>query len=156
MSVIATVLLMGFALFAVRALAPKGEDDMRRGPGEILALILGIAVLVILVLMPFWWVMSSSIKDPDEIISRTPTLLIPHSFTLEHYRHLLARRIFPAFLANSLIVSFFSMAVTVLLAVLAGYAFFRLKFPGAACALPRDPDRPTPFRGLCYWCRFTG
>ncbi len=103
---------------------------MRRSRGEILALALGIAVLAILVLMPFWWVTSSSIKDPDEIISRTPTLLWPESFTFEHYQHLLATSDFPRFLANSLIVSAFSMAVTVLLAILAGYAFFRLKFPG--------------------------
>jgi ABC-type glycerol-3-phosphate transport system permease component len=103
---------------------------MRRSTGEIIALILGCAILAILVLMPFWWVVSSSIKDPDEIIARLPTLLIPESFTLQHYQHLLASSDFPRFLANSLIVSAFSMAVTVLLAILAGYAFFRLKFPG--------------------------
>ena len=36
-------------------------------------------------LLPFWWVFSSSIKAPPEIIARTPTMF-PQSFTLAALR----------------------------------------------------------------------
>jgi len=89
----------------------------------------GLFGLAVLVVLPFWWVVSSSIKQPREILSRTPTM-VPHSFTLRHFEALLLSSDFPSYLLNSLIVALASMAITVLLAVLAGYAFFRMRFPG--------------------------
>ena len=76
-------------------------------------------LLALVVLLPFWWVFSSSIKAPAEIISRTPTMF-PQSFTLEHFRKLLGSSDFPRYLLNSVLVSVISMAITVVLAVLAG------------------------------------
>ena len=102
---------------------------MRRGPAVKLALAIGLAVLALIVLLPFWWVMSSSIKATNEIVSYQPTM-VPHSFTLEHFEKLLGESDFPRFLFNSVIVSSASMGITVALAVLSGYAFFRLRFPG--------------------------
>ncbi len=102
---------------------------MRRSPGANLALIIGLAFLAVIVLLPFWWVISSSIKATNEIISITPTNF-PHSFTLEHFAKLLTSSDYPRFLVNSFVVSTVSMAVTVILAVFSGYAFFRLRFPG--------------------------
>jgi ABC-type glycerol-3-phosphate transport system permease component len=103
---------------------------MRRGPAINLALAISLAVLALIVLLPFWWVMSSSIKATNEIVSFQPTM-VPRSFTLEHFRKLLGASDFSRFLLNSVIVSLASMAVTVTLAVLSGYAFFRLRFPGS-------------------------
>lgn len=102
---------------------------MRRGPGVNLALAIGLAFLAIIAILPFWWVMSSSIKATNEIVSTTPTMF-PHSFTLEHFAKLLTSSDYPRFLFNSLLVSSASMAVTVILAVFSGYAFFRLRFAG--------------------------
>ena len=50
---------------------------MRRGPAVNLALAIGLAVLALIVLLPFWWVMSSSIKATNEIVSSQPTM-VPH------------------------------------------------------------------------------
>jgi multiple sugar transport system permease protein len=102
---------------------------MRRGRIVNLALAAGLAALAVLVLLPFWWVISSSVKATSEIVSPTPTM-IPHSFTLEHFQKLLGGSAFPRFFLNSVIVSLLSMAIAVVLSVLAGYAFFRLRFPG--------------------------
>ena len=59
---------------------------------------IGVALSVLLLLFvivgPFYYVFTSSIKSPQEIIARTPTL-IPHSFTLEHYEKLLRSSAFP-------------------------------------------------------------
>ena len=102
---------------------------MRRGPAVKLTLAIGLAVLALIVLLPFWWVISSSIKATNEIVSSQPTM-VPQSFTLEHFEKLLGESDFPRFLLNSVIVSLASMGITVALAVLSGYAFFRLRFPG--------------------------
>ena len=102
---------------------------MRRAPAVKLTLAIGLAVLALIVLLPFWWVMSSSIKATNEIVSYQPTM-VPHSFTLEHFEKLLGESDFPRFLFNSVVVSSASMGITVALAVLSGYAFFRLRFPG--------------------------
>jgi ABC-type glycerol-3-phosphate transport system permease component len=88
-----------------------------------------IVALMFMVLSPFYWIFSSSVKAPQEIIASTPTLL-PQSFTLEHYAKLLDSSPYPIYLRNSVIVSFGTMIITVILATSAAYALYRLHFPG--------------------------
>lgn len=102
---------------------------MRRRPGQSVAIGLGLLALAVLVLLPFWWIATGSIKAPQEIIARVPTL-VPHSFTLQHFDKLLAASDFPRYLGNSLLVGLGSTAITVVLSVLAAYGFYRLRFPG--------------------------
>jgi multiple sugar transport system permease protein len=92
---------------------------------------LGLAVLILMVviLAPFYWIFSSSIKSPQEIIAREPTLL-PHSFTTQHYEKLLNETQFPTYLRNSLIVAVGTMIITVILSTLAAYGLYRMRFPG--------------------------
>jgi multiple sugar transport system permease protein len=92
------------------------------------ALTLGIATFALLIGLPFWWVITGSIKLPQEIISRTPTIF-PQSFTVQHYVKLLSTSAYPTYLINSLIVATASTVLTVALAVPASYAFFRMKLP---------------------------
>ncbi len=87
-----------------------------------------LALLLVIIGLPMWWVVSGSIKLPAEILSREPTM-IPESFTLQHYRKLLGSSAYGSYLINSLLVSFASTALTILLALPAAYAFFRLKMP---------------------------
>jgi len=102
---------------------------MNRSPGLNAALVACIAFFVALIGLPFWWVVSGSVKVPQEIIARTPTM-VPHSFTLQHYRKLFEASDYPVYLVNSLIVAASSTALTLVLAIPAAYAFFRLAFPG--------------------------
>lgn len=88
-----------------------------------------ILLLMFLVLAPFYWIFTSSIKEPQEIIAREPTLL-PQSFTTEHYDKLLRNSDFPTYLGNSMIVAIGTMAITVVLSTLAAYGLYRLRFPG--------------------------
>ena len=91
----------------------------------------GISVFLLLfvIVAPFYYVFTSSIKAPQEIIARVPTLS-PHSFTLEHYQKLLRSSAFPTYLWNSVLVALGTMAITVFLATLAAYGLYRLRFPG--------------------------
>lgn len=86
-------------------------------------------LLACLVALPFWFVLTSSIKEPAEIIAREPTM-VPNSFTLEHYAKLLAASDYPIYMKNSLLVATASTILTLMLAIPAGYAFFRMSFPG--------------------------
>lgn len=92
---------------------------------------LGVVLLVLaaLILLPFWFVVTGSFKLPAEIIAREPTL-IPQSFTLQHYAKLLSASDYPVYIINSLIVATASTVVTLVLAIPAGYAFFRMSFAG--------------------------
>ncbi|GAB4422587.1 MAG: carbohydrate ABC transporter permease [Anaerolineae bacterium] len=94
-----------------------------------LPLALAVLALMVLILAPFYWIFTSSVKEPQEIIARHPTLF-PQSFTLEHYDKLLNHSPFPTYLRNSLIVALGTMIITVVLATLAAYGLYRLRFPG--------------------------
>lgn len=102
---------------------------MTRLTGWTLALWGGIAVIGGLIALPFWLVVSGSIKVPQEIISRTPSFF-PQSFTLQHYETLLAASDYATYLTNSVVVALASTVLTLALAIPAGYAFFRLEFRG--------------------------
>lgn len=98
---------------------------LRRGIG----ITAGVLVLLLVVVAPFYYVVTSSFKLPQEIISRTPTLF-PLPFTLQHYEKLLRSSAFPSYLANSLIVAAGTMAISVTLSTLAAYGLYRLRLPG--------------------------
>jgi len=102
---------------------------MTRGLKWNALLVVGVLFFVALVGLPFWWVASGSFKIPQEIIARVPTMF-PQSFTLEHYQKLLSSSDYGTYLVNSLVVSSVSALTTLLLAIPAGYAFFRLEFKG--------------------------
>jgi multiple sugar transport system permease protein len=102
---------------------------MKRSFSSSLLLCLSLTVLMLLIGLPFWWVLSGAFKLPQEIIARVPTM-VPHSFTLQHFMKLLSGSDYPTYMINSLIVAVLSTAVTLALAIPAAYAFFRLAFPG--------------------------
>ena len=88
-----------------------------------------ISLIFIIFFFPFFWIISSSIKSPEEIISKSPTYF-PLSFTIEHYYKLLITSDILKYLLNSLIVSFSSMFIAVILSLLAAYGLHKLKFYG--------------------------
>lgn len=90
---------------------------------------LAILFLLVLVVAPFYWIFSASIKAPQEIIARVPTF-VPQSFTWQHYEKLLRSSAYPTYLWNSVLVALGTMAITVTLSTLAAYGLYRTRFPG--------------------------
>ena len=90
---------------------------------------IGVLVLLFVVVAPFYYVVTSSFKTPQEIIARTPTL-IPQSFTLQHYEKLLRSSAFPTYLGNSILVASGTMLICVVLSTLAAYGLYRMQLPG--------------------------
>lgn len=99
---------------------------------NIISAILKYAVLIIgalFTLLPFLWMIFSSLKTPAEIISIPPTLL-PSEPQWSNYAEAWKAAPFPRYFLNTLIVTFFSTLGVLVTAILSAFAFSRLNFPG--------------------------
>jgi multiple sugar transport system permease protein len=86
-------------------------------------------IFVIWTLIPFYWMLVTSLKEHDEIYGTTATLW-PQRPTLENYRVLFFETDYFLFFRNSMTVALATTFLTVLCASLAAYAIARLEFPG--------------------------
>lgn len=82
---------------------------------------------IFLIGFPFYWVIISSFKTPDQILQPD---LWPKVWSIENYKQLLAETTYVSSLTNSLIVSIGTMIITVALVIPASYAIFRMDFKG--------------------------
>jgi multiple sugar transport system permease protein len=88
-------------------------------------------VVMVFCIFPFVWMVISSIKSSDEIMSVPPTFL-PQSATGSHYTDVVTETQIPRYFLNSTIVATGSTLIALLFAVLGGYGFARHKFKGKA------------------------
>lgn len=86
-------------------------------------------VVMFVIIAPFYWIYSSSLKESSAIVAQAPSL-VPQSITLDHYANLLSSSDYPIYLTNSVVVSVATMAITVVLSTSAAYGLYRLPFPG--------------------------
>lgn len=96
---------------------------------KLLAIYGALSLALILTLIPFLWMLSTSLK-PDAAIMAMPPQWIPRELTLEHYRQLFAAMSFLRAFGNSLLVSLGATLLGLLINGLAGYAFAKFRFPG--------------------------
>ncbi len=82
-----------------------------------------------LALIPFVWMLATSLKGPMEILSATPTFL-PKAWRWQNYQDVFAQVPFGRFYFNTFIVTLARVIGQVFFAALAAFAFARLKFPG--------------------------
>lgn len=85
------------------------------------------AVLTILFIYPFWWMVVNSLNVSAEIFG-TPKLL-PTSWAFSNYREIFTVQPFARHYANTIVVALLGTFGNVLLSALAGYAFARMHFP---------------------------
>jgi multiple sugar transport system permease protein len=82
------------------------------------------------ILLPFVWMLVTSIKPPDEIFTATLRLW-PHRLNaVENYRHALTSAPLLRFALNGLIVCGGILAVQLLVGIPCAYALAKLRFPG--------------------------
>lgn len=94
-----------------------------------LGTVIMLALLFLLVFVPFYWIAISSLKIPQEVIAYPPTLF-PRVLTLANFQKLFAATDYPRYLFNSMFVALMTVFVSVPMATLASYAIYRLRFPG--------------------------
>jgi ABC-type glycerol-3-phosphate transport system permease component len=79
--------------------------------------------------LPFFWMLSTSLKPESEIF-QLPPILISQNMTIEAYRNLIQERHFLRILANTFVVAFSATALQLFFCSLCGYGFAKFKFPG--------------------------
>ncbi len=97
---------------------------------EILLLLLLVAFL----LLPVFWVISTSLK-PAVDIYRLPAEWVPRPATLEHYSDVLTDPRVHRYIVNSLVVALASSALATFLGALAAYGIGRYRFAGRSFLL---------------------
>lgn len=93
-------------------------------------LIVALAVISLPFVFPTWWMITSSFKPINEIFAFPPTLL-PADPTLQPYVDAVTTQPFALQYFNSMYIAIAVTAATMLSSAMAGYAFARIRFPGA-------------------------
>ena len=100
----------------------KYSRNIRQG---ILVLILGFCCIIIL--LPFCWTFSTTLRLPAESF-RMPPSFFPTSFHYQNYITVFTSYPFFRFITNSLIVSFSVLILSLLVTTMAAYSFARINF----------------------------
>lgn len=80
-------------------------------------------------LLPFYWMLTTSLKTPDEVVMMPPQW-IPASWKWDNYRIAWEAAPFARYSLNSVLVTLLSTAGELLTSILAAFAFARLRFYG--------------------------
>jgi len=90
-----------------------------------------LAVMLVWTLVPFYWMIATSLKKDKEIYGYEATL-IPREPTLEAYRRLFRQTPFVKYVRNSTIIAVTTTTASMVFGCLGAYALARLRFPGRA------------------------
>lgn len=103
------------------------EDGVRVVARGVSYLALGAAAVVML--FPFIWMLSTSLKSPGDIFVYPPRW-IPSPVAWENYAAVVTIMPFPRYLLNTTLVAVSITVLHLVVSSLAAYAFARLRFPG--------------------------
>lgn len=92
-------------------------------------LYLVITFLALIVVFPFYWMIITSLKNNDEIISSTQTYF-PTIVMWSNYVFVFKNFNFVTYMTNTIVVAFFSTIGTLITTVFGAFAFARLQFKG--------------------------
>lgn len=106
----------------------QGEANLRRGIAYFFLIGGGL-----LMLLPFLWMLSTSLKTPIQVVAQPPTW-IPNPFAFGNYIEFWQSPPVPGgfarFTANTLYITLICMVGEVLSATIVAYGFARYRFPG--------------------------
>lgn len=117
----------------IRSIGRRRETELRRPrrrfkPRRIL-LWVAAAVISLFALIPMLGIVSDAFKTKQELY-QTPPAIIPAHPTWENFLYVIGRGNFAAWLGNSVLVSLCTVAIGLLIGVMAGYALSRFQFKG--------------------------
>ncbi len=106
-------------------------SHLERWPRRAATLYLPLGAFLVVLLFPFFWMVTTSLKPNEELVShRGNPLWILHP-TFAHYRKLLFQTPYPNWMWNTLVVSVLSTFMSLAASVCAAYAIERLRFRGS-------------------------
>ena len=92
---------------------------------------LPLSVFLFVLLFPFYWMVITTLKPNEELLSREGNPFWVINPTLAHIKKLLFDTSYPEWLWNTILVSVTSTFLSIFCSVLAAYAIERLRFRGA-------------------------
>ncbi|EDO1368439.1 carbohydrate ABC transporter permease [Listeria monocytogenes] len=104
------------------------DQYRQKSRGAQIAVISILTVGGFFMILPFIWMVLSSLKTDAEILKIPPTIW-PETFTLDNFTKLFTEMDFAIYLKNTLIIVFFSF-FGLFLNAMAGYGFAKFKFKG--------------------------
>jgi multiple sugar transport system permease protein len=102
---------------------------MRRSPLTSVLTYGGLWLVLLLFLFPVYWMVHSSFRRNPELTVMPPNFSLIGA-TLENYQRILSNAQYLTYYKNSFIVAGATVAICLPVAILAGYAFSRYRFPG--------------------------
>ena len=108
-----------------------GMDYLQSLPRRWVTTYIPIGLFVFVLLFPFYWMVITSFKPNEELLSRKGNPFWVIEPTLAHFKKLLFETPYPDWLWNTVLVSVVSTFVSLAASVLAAYAIERLRFSGA-------------------------
>jgi len=109
----------------------QGMNYLQSLPRRVVTVYLPLLIFVFVLLFPFYWMVITSFKPNNELLSRTGNPFWVIEPTLMHFKKLLFDTAYPDWLWNTVIVSVVATFVSLAASVLAAYAIERLRFQGA-------------------------
>ncbi len=90
-----------------------------------------LGIFVFVLLFPFYWMVITSVKPNNELLSRDGNPFWVIQPTLDHFHKLLFKTAYPEWLWNTVFISVIATVVSLMCSVLAAYAIERLRFKGS-------------------------
>lgn len=97
--------------------------------GKIIIYIL-LALLVIITILPFVWMLSASIKSDREVFQMNPFVLVPENPHWDNYLKIWTKIPFATFIKNTVVLTIVVTLLQLFTSSFAAYAFAKLEFKG--------------------------
>ena len=111
--------------------ATEGMTYLESLPRRVVTLYLPLGIFVFVLLFPFYWMTTTSLKPNAELLSREGNPFWVVAPTLDHFKHLIFETPYPEWMWNTVVISVVSTFASLFASVLAAYAIERLRFKGS-------------------------
>ena len=110
----------------------EGLSYLESLPRRMVTLYLPLAIIVIVLLFPFYWMALTAIKPDEQLLDlNTYNPFWTTTPTLKHIKKLLFESHYPQWLWNTMYVAVAATLLSIIASVLAAYAIVRLRYRGA-------------------------
>jgi multiple sugar transport system permease protein len=109
----------------------KGMAYLETKRARFVSLWLPLSVFLFVLLFPFYWMVITTLKPNEELLSREGNPFWVVRPTLDHIKKLLFDTAYPDWVWNTMLVSVVSTLLSLVLSVLAAYSIERLRFRGS-------------------------
>jgi multiple sugar transport system permease protein len=100
-------------------------------PRRVVTLYIPLLVFLVVLLFPFYWMLTTSLKPNAELLSREGNPFWVVAPTLEHFKHLIFETPYPEWMWNTIVISVVATFTSLAASVFAAYAIERLRFRGS-------------------------